>query len=307
MSEPDAVSLPGPVVAVLGPTAVGKSALGLDLALRLGGEIINADSMQLYRGMDIGTAKLPLSERRGVAHHLLDVWPVTRTASVADYQQLARAVIDELLQRSVTPILVGGSGLYLRAALDDLRFPGTDPAVRSRWEQELTRCGPAELHARLHAVDPPAAARIGPANGRRIVRALEVIELTGRPYSAALPAYRSVYDVVHIGLDTDPATLDRRMTERVDRMWAAGLLAEVRGLVPKGLREGVTASRALGYAQALAHLDGAASEEAAKADTARATRRFARRQRSWFRPDPRIRWYDAARVEAADIARTIEA
>lgn len=298
---------PGPVVAVMGPTAVGKSALALDLAHRCGGEIVNADSMQLYRGMDIGTAKLAPMARQGVAHHLLDVWPVTRTASVADYQRMAREVLDRLLDRGVTPILTGGSGLYLRAALDDLRFPGTDAAVRARLEDELARTGPGVLHARLAAADPASATRIGPANGRRIVRALEVIALTGEPYSSTLPEYRSLYDVVHVGLDTDAATLDEAMRLRVDRMWAAGLLDEVRALAAAGLRDGVTASRALGYAQALAHLDGTLDEAAAKADTARATRRFARRQRSWFRRDPRIRWYDAATVDPGHLVKSIVA
>lgn len=299
-----ALSRPGPVVAILGPTAVGKSELALDLAERLGGEVVNADSMQLYRGMDIGTAKLPVAERRGLPHHLLDVWPVTRTASVADYQELSRAAIDGLLARGVLPILVGGSGLYLRAALDDLRFPGTDPRVRRRLEAELEQSGVAALAARLADLDPPAAARIGP-NGRRIVRALEVISLTGRPYSATLPAYRSVYDVVLAGLDREQSQLDARLADRVQRMWAAGFIDEVRSLVMAGLREGVTASRGLGYAQALSHLDGVVSQEQAQDDTVRATRRFVRRQRSWFRPDPRIRWYDAGTVTADDVARTI--
>lgn len=290
---------------MLGPTAVGKSELGIALAQRLGGEIVNADSMQLYRGMDIGTAKLPEAERGGVTHHLLDVWDVTRTASVADYQAMARRVLDELLTAGRVPVLVGGSGLYMRAVLDDLTFPGTDPQIRSRLEAELAAVGPAVLHARLSIVDPPTGGRIQPQNGRRIVRALEVIEITGEPYSSTLPAYDSLYDTVHIGLDIDPAALDARMQLRVERMWEQGLVEEVRELEARGLRRGVTASLALGYAQALSYLDGVCTAEQARADTDRATRRFARRQRSWFRRDPRITWYDATTVDADALARTI--
>lgn len=290
---------------MLGPTAVGKSELGIALAQRLGGEIVNADSMQLYRGMDIGTAKLPAAERGGVAHHLLDVWDVTRTASVADYQAMARGVLDALLGAGRVPVLVGGSGLYARAVLDDLTFPGTDPQIRSRLEAELAEVGPAVLHARLSTVDPLTGGRIQPQNGRRIVRALEVIELTGEPYSSTLPAYDSLYDTVHIGLDIDPADLDARMQLRVERMWEQGLVEEVRALESRGLRRGVTASRALGYAQGLSYLDGVCTAEQARADTGLATRRFARRQRSWFRRDPRITWYDATTVDADALARTI--
>jgi tRNA dimethylallyltransferase len=278
------------VVAVVGPTATGKSALGIALAKALHGEVVNADSMQLYRGMDIGTAKLSEAEQEGVPHHLLDVWPVTRTASVADYQRLARDRIAELLARGVTPIVVGGSGLYVRAVLDKMEFPGTDAGLRAELEHELATVGPAPLHARLAAADPAAAQAILPTNGRRIVRALEVITLTGRPFTAALPSYESVYDAVQIGLDLPNDVLDRRVGERVDRMFAAGLVDEVRRLEADGLRDGVTASRALGYQQVLAMFDGACSEEQARVETAAATRRFVRRQRSWFGRDPRVRW-----------------
>jgi tRNA dimethylallyltransferase len=278
------------VVAVVGPTAAGKTALGISLARELGGEIVNADSMQLYRGMDIGTAKATEQERDGIPHHLLDVWPVSRTADVASYQQEARAVIDRLLARGIQPIVVGGSGLYVRAALDDFAFPGTDPMVRARLEQELGELGAPALHRRLAELDPPAADGILPSNGRRIVRALEVVELTGS-FTATLPAYTSYYDTVQIGVDTDAATLDARITDRVDRMWELGLVDEVRTLLGQGLREGRTASRALGYAQVLAWFDGQLpSEEAAREATVTATRRFARRQRSWFRRDPRVAW-----------------
>jgi tRNA dimethylallyltransferase len=281
------------VVAVVGPTATGKSDLAVALALAVGAEVVNADSMQLYRGMDIGTAKLTEQQRRGVPHHLLDIWPVTRTAAVADYQQLARRCVDEIRVRDATALLVGGSGLYVRAVLDPLDFPGTDPQVRAQLEQELAADGPAALHERLREVDPAAAAAILPSNGRRLVRALEVVMLTGRPFTAALPAYRSRYDAVLVGLDLDDAALDERVDQRVDRMFAAGLVEEVRRLAGDGLRDGLTASRALGYQQVLAMLDGALTEQRAREETKRATRRFVRRQRSWFRRDPRVEWFAA--------------
>ena len=285
--------LPYPgVVAVVGPTAAGKSALSIALAHALGGEVVNADSMQLYRGMDIGTAKLAADEREGVPHHVLDVWEVSEPASVAAYQELARAAVDDIVARGRVPLLVGGSGLYLRAVLEEFDFPGTDPAIRERLERELAVAGPAPLHARLLTLDEPAATKILPSNGRRIVRALEVIELTGAPFTAALPSPTPYYPSVQLGVDRETEALDRRIAERVDLMWAAGLVAEVRGL--DGLREGRTASRALGYQQALAQLDGELTEEQAVEETVRATRRFVRRQRSWFRRDPRITWLDGA-------------
>ena len=278
------------VLAVVGPTATGKSALGVELALALNGEVVNADSMQLYRGMDIGTAKLTDVERRGVPHHLLDIWPVTYPASVAEYQHRARDAVRDILARGRVPIVVGGSGLYVRALLDPIEFPGTDPATRGSLEAELEHVGAPALHARLLRQDPAAAAAISPSNGRRIVRALEVIALTGRPFSAALPAYESVFDTVQIGLDEDDLTLDARIDARVQQMFDAGLVDEVRRLEHDGLREGRTACRALGYQQVLALLDGDLSEAQARAETARATRRFVRRQRSWFRRDPRVHW-----------------
>jgi tRNA dimethylallyltransferase len=278
------------VVAVVGPTATGKSGLGIALAMALGGEVVNADSMQLYRGMDLGTAKLTVAERHGVPHHLLDIWSVRQTASVADYQRLARARIDDLLRRGVPPILVGGSGLYVRAVIDRLEFPGTDEALRAALEAELAADGPAPLHARLAAADPAAAAAILPSNGRRVVRALEVIAITGQAFTAALPAYDAVYPVVQIGLDLPAEELDARVDARAKRMFSAGLVEEVRGLEADGLRDGRTAPRALGYHQALALVDGQLTEAEAVAETAQATRRFVRRQRSWFRRDPRVRW-----------------
>jgi tRNA dimethylallyltransferase len=282
------------VVAVVGPTAAGKSALSLELARALGGEVVNADSMQLYRGMDIGTAKLSPAERTGVPHHLLDIWPVTEPASVAEYQRLARAAVDDVLARGRVPLIVGGSGLYVRAVLEDFDFPGTDAGLRARLEAELAAAGPAPLYDRLRAADPAAAARILPSNGRRIVRALEVIELTGAAFPAVLPEPRPVYRAVTIGVDLDTAALDGRIAVRVDRMWAAGLVEEVRGLVGHGLRDGRTASRALGYQQVLAFLAGECTEAQAREETVRATRRFVRRQRSWFRRDPAVAWLDGA-------------
>ncbi|MGY1591851.1 tRNA (adenosine(37)-N6)-dimethylallyltransferase MiaA [Geodermatophilus sp. SYSU D00708] len=294
-----------PVVALVGPTATGKTALGVALAHRLGGEVVNADSMQLYRGMDIGTAKPDVAERDGVPHHLLDVWHVRQAASVAEYRRLARAEIDRLRAAGTVPLLVGGSGLYVRAVLDELDFPGTDPAVRARLEAELAEAGPAVLHARLAAVDPAAAAVVLPSNGRRIVRALEVVEITGGPFRAQLPDPRPHYPAVVVGLDRDPAELDRRIAVRVDRMWAAGFVAEVEALAADGLREGPTASRALGYAQVLAQLDGELTAEEARERTVSTTRRFVRRQRSWFRRDAATTWLDAARPDLVDAAEAL--
>ncbi|MBL6274725.1 tRNA (adenosine(37)-N6)-dimethylallyltransferase MiaA [Micromonospora fiedleri] len=285
---------PGTVLAVVGPTAAGKSALSIALAHALDGEVVNADSMQLYRGLDIGTAKLTVAERDGVPHHLLDIWEVTEPASVAEYQALARAAVDDILARGRVPLLVGGSGLYVRAVLEQFEFPGTDPALRARLENELATVGPAPLYARLREADPVAAAGILPGNGRRIVRALEVIELTGAPFTAALPEPTPYYPAVQIGVDLDTARLDERIAVRVDRMWADGLVAETRRLVERGLPEGRTASRALGYQQVLRMLSGELTETEARDDTVRATRRFVRRQRSWFRRDPRIHWLDSA-------------
>ncbi|MGC5011524.1 tRNA (adenosine(37)-N6)-dimethylallyltransferase MiaA [Streptosporangium sp. DT93] len=279
-----------PVIAVVGPTAAGKSDLAVDLALELGGEVINTDSMQLYRGMDIGTAKLSVAERRGVPHHLLDVWEVTRTASVAEYQALVRPLIDDLRAAGTVPVLVGGSGLYVRAALDVLEFPGTDPGVRARLEAELALAGPAPLYERLRERDPEAAGTILPSNGRRIVRALEVIEISGRPFSATMPSYDAFYDNVQLGVEVPRDVLDARVEARVERMWRDGLVAEVRELAARGLAGGRTASRALGYAQVLRFLGGECTEEEARQETIRATRRFVRRQESWFRRDPRVVW-----------------
>ncbi|MDF4253049.1 tRNA (adenosine(37)-N6)-dimethylallyltransferase MiaA [Streptomyces sp. WMMB303] len=291
-----------PVVAVVGPTAAGKSDLGVFLARELGGEVVNADSMQLYRGMDIGTAKLTVQERQGVPHHLLDIWDVTVAASVAEYQRLARAEIDRLRALGRVPVLVGGSGLYVRGALDAMEFPGTDPEVRARLEAEVAEYGPGPLHARLAAADPEAARAILPSNGRRVVRALEVIEITGRPFTANLPGHEAVYETVQIGVDVARPELDERITRRVDRMWESGLVEEVRELERQGLREGRTAPRALGYQQVLAALAGECTLDEARAATVRATKRFARRQDSWFRRDPRVNWLSGAVADRRELS-----
>jgi tRNA dimethylallyltransferase len=289
------------VIAVVGPTAAGKSDLAVSLARQLGGEVVNADSMQLYQGMDIGTAKLTAEERRGVPHHLLDIWHVTVAASVAEYQRLARAEIDRLLAAGRVPVLVGGSGLYVRGVIDVMEFPGTDPAVRARLEAELAEHGTRALHARLAAADPDAARAILPSNGRRVVRALEVIEITGRPFTANLPGHEAAYDTLQIGVDVARPELDERIADRVDRMWRAGLVAEVRALEEVGLRQGRTASRALGYQQVLAALAGECTEDEARAETVRATKRFARRQDSWFRRDPRVHWLSGAASDRGEL------
>lgn len=299
--------MPRPVVALVGATASGKTGLSLDLAERLGGEVVNTDAMQVYRGMDIGTAKLPVPERRGIPHHLLDLYDVREPAAVAEYQRLARSLIGELIAAGRTPVLVGGSGLYVRAVLDDLEFPGTDAAVRARLEAELDQVGSGVLHERLAGLDPVAAERILPSNGRRIVRALEVIELTGRAFTAKLPTPRYALPAVQIGLTLDRDELDRRIALRVEQMWQAGLVEEVRALAARGLREGRTAARALGYAQVLRFLDGEIDETAAREETVRATRKFARRQEAWFGRDARVHWLRADRPDLVEAALALVA
>lgn len=286
---PDA---PRPVtVAVVGATASGKTALSLDLAQRLGGEVVNTDAMQLYRGMDVGTAKLPHSQRRGLPHHLLDLLEVTEPATVAEFQGWARAAIADLRGRGATPVLVGGSALYTRAVLDRFEFPGTDDSVRRELEAELERIGHAAMHERLARLDPEAADRILVDNGRRVVRALEVIALTGRPWSASLPQLEYVDPLtLQVGVDIDRPTLDARIDRRVREMYDGGLVEEVERLLDLGLERGRTASRAIGYREATAYLRGEMSREDAVLRTQAATRRVARRQDSWFRKDPRIVW-----------------
>ncbi len=282
-------------IAIVGPTGTGKSALALAVAERIGGEIVNADAMQLYRGMDIGTAKLAVAERHGIPHHQLDVLEVTETASVARYQQAAAADIEAIAGRGAVPILVGGSMMYVQALLDEWTFPATDPDVRAKYEQRLAEVGVGALHGELAAVDADAAASILPSDGRRIVRALEVVELTGQPFAASFPAIGAPrWGTAIVGLDWETTLLDERLTQRTDKMFLDGLVDEVRTLLDRGLRDGVTASRALGYAQVIADLDDGGDGTAAREPTFFGTRRYVRRQRSWFRRDHRITWLDGA-------------
>ncbi|AJW39316.1 tRNA dimethylallyltransferase [Rhodococcus sp. B7740] len=280
-------------VAVIGPTATGKSDLALDLAEELGGEIVNIDAMQQYRGMDIGTAKVPVAQRRGIAHHQLDVLEVTDIATVARYQEAAVADVEDIRSRGSRPIIVGGSMMYVQSLLDEWAFPATDPVVRAKWEAVLERDGVEEIHRVLTAADPEAAASILPTDGRRMVRALEVVELTGQPFAASAPKIGAPrWGTVVLGVDRDTAELDERIAERTRLMFETGLLDEVEGLLALGLREGVTASRAIGYAQALDVLAGDYDVEHARERTFIGTRRYVRRQRSWFRRDERVRWLD---------------
>lgn len=281
-----------PLVAIVGPTGTGKSDLALALAEHFGGEVINGDALQFYRGMDIGTAKLPETQRRGIAHHLLDIMDIREEASVANFQTDARAVIDDVARRGKLPLLVGGSGLYVRAAVDAIEFPGTDPDVRVRLESELLENGRGPLLARLNDVDPESAARV--KDDRRLVRALEVYEVTGRPFTAFMPRREYVRATVQIGLDMDRELLNERLAARIRGMLEAGWLDEVRTLERQGLRGSPTAGRALGYPQLLEVLDGERTLESAREDTVVATRRFAKRQRTWFHADPRVHWLDAA-------------
>lgn len=292
-----------PIVAVVGATASGKTGLSLDLAERLDGEVVNTDAMQVYRGMDVGTAKLPEAERRGIPHHLLDLLEVTEPASVAEFQRLAREVVADVRGRERTPVLVGGSALYTRAIVDRFEFPGTDDSLRRELEVELERVGSPALHARLAGVDPEAAAQILPDNGRRVVRALEVVALTGRPFSASLPRLEYADPrTVQVGVDIDRPTLDERIARRVEEMFASGFVEEVEALLARGLADGRTAGRAIGYREVAGFLAGDRTLAEAKEQTVVATRRFARRQDSWFRKDPRVVWVahdDPRRVEAA--------
>ncbi|SOX53233.1 tRNA (adenosine(37)-N6)-dimethylallyltransferase MiaA [Mycobacterium ahvazicum] len=299
-------------LAIIGPTGTGKSQLALDVVEQLSGEvsaeIVNADAMQFYRGMDIGTAKLPVDERRGIPHHQLDVLNVTQTATVARYQRAAAADIEAIAARGAVPVIVGGSMLYVQSLLDDWTFPATDPAVRARWEQRLAEVGVGALHAELGRRDPAAAAAILPTDSRRTVRALEVVELTGRPFAASAPRIGAPrWGSIIVGLDCDTTILDERLARRTDTMFAEGLVDEVRALLLEGLRDGVTASRALGYAQVLAALD--TDDPAALRDaqelTFVGTRRYVRRQRSWFRRDHRVHWVDVGAATGSDRARVV--
>jgi tRNA dimethylallyltransferase len=282
------------VLAVVGPTASGKSAVALELADRIGAEIVNADAFQVYRGMDVGTAKPTAADRARIRHHLLDIRDVTEELSVAQYQALGREVLHDLAARQLPAVVVGGSGLYVRALLDDLQFPGSDPAIRARWEAELARLGPAGLHAVLAERDPQAAAHILPSNGRRIVRALEVGQMTGEGFTATLPVDGPAL-VPHraFGLEIARPELDARIAARVSAMFDEGLVDEVRGLLEHGLRQGPTAGRALGYPQVIDLIDGRVDEAGARERIVAATRAYARRQQRWFRRDPRIHWLPA--------------
>jgi tRNA dimethylallyltransferase len=292
-------------LAIVGPTGTGKSQLALDVAERLGGEaeIVNADAMQFYRGMNVGTAKLPVAQRRGIPHHQLDVLDVTATATVARYQQEAAAEIEGIAARGKVPVLVGGSMLYIQSLLDDWSFPATDPAVRAKWEQRLAEVGVAALHGELADCDPAAAASILATDGRRIVRALEVVELTGQPFAASAPVIGTArWDTAIIGLDCETELLDDRLARRTESMFTDGLVDEVIALLKRGLRDGVTASRALGYAQVVDDLDAGGDGGAAREPTFIGTRRYVRRQRSWFRRDHRIHWLDATADGNAEAA-----
>ncbi|WP_032377707.1 tRNA (adenosine(37)-N6)-dimethylallyltransferase MiaA [Rhodococcoides fascians] len=293
--EPDSYDPATTPIAVIGPTATGKSDLALDLAEKLGGEIVNIDAMQQYRGMDIGTAKLSVAERRGIPHHQLDVLEVTDIATVARYQGAAVADVDDIRSRGRRPIIVGGSMMYVQSLLDEWAFPATDPVVRGKWEDVLERDGVDEIHRALTAADPEAAASILPTDGRRMVRALEVVELTGKPFAASAPKIGEPrWGAIILGVDRDTAELDERIDTRTRRMFETGLLDEVEGLLGLGLREGATASRAIGYAQALDVLAGEYDIEHARERTFIGTRRYVRRQRSWFRRDDRVCWLDGA-------------
>ena len=291
------------LIVICGATATGKSDLAIELAKAIDGEIINADSMQLYRGMDIGTAKLSIEERHGVPHHLLDVLDVREDATVAGYQKLARAALDEIRSRNKAAIIVGGTGLYIKAIFDEMNFPETDPAIRASLEEEAEIQGSAFLYSRLQVLDPQAADAIEPANTRRIIRALEVIEATGKPFSANLPKDESLLypEGLHFGLAMDREALAPRIAARVEKMWQNGLIDEVKGLLANGLLEGKTAQRAIGYAQAIAQISGEMIEEAAKESTIVATRQYVRRQETWFKRDARIQWIAAEQPRLATI------
>lgn len=296
-----------PLIIICGATATGKSNLALDLAQSIGGEIINADSMQLYRGMDIGTAKLTIEERRGIPHHLLDILDVTQTASVADYQVRARTAVDEIRARGKAAIIVGGTGLYIKSIIDEMNFPETDPEIRSRLESEAELLGTAALYSRLQDLDPEAATAIEPANTRRIIRALEVIESTGEPYSANLPSDTSLLypDAHHFGLAMERSALAPRIDRRVDLMWERGLVDEVETLVAQGLLEGATAQRAIGYAQVISMRSGEINDEQARESTKVATRQYVRRQETWFKRDSRIQWISSQKTALETICQAI--
>jgi tRNA dimethylallyltransferase len=300
--------MPAQLIAIVGSTGTGKSELAIRIAEAIrdqgsSAEIVNADAMQLYKGLDIGTAKLPTEERRGIEHHLVDVLDVTQESTAAEYQKLARAKILEIQSRAAVPILVGGSMLYVAAVLNNFEFPVRDKDLRAQLEQQLLELGPEAMHQKLAEIDAVAASRIDPENGRRIVRALEIVTLTGEPFAAALPdEIDSWQEVLEIGLRMDREILVARLEQRVRLMWESGMVTETQNLIAKGLRESVTAGYAIGYAQALAQLDGELDQEQAIQSTTKLTQKYARRQMSWFKRDPRINWLDALDPEVTDLA-----
>jgi tRNA dimethylallyltransferase len=286
------------LLCIVGPTGSGKSGLAINIALELAksglkAEIVNADSMQFYRGMDIGTAKVPVAERAGIEHHMLDWLDISEENTAARYQVEARKAISNLIENGILPIVVGGSMLYIAALINTFEFPGRDEALRAQLEQDLIDLGPQAMHKRLELLDETAASRIEPQNGRRIVRALEIVMITGEPFAASLPdQFESFLPVLEIGLNSAREHLVERLAQRVRDMWSAGLVDEVKGLEDKGIRDSKTASQAIGYSQALASIDGRLTEEEAIAETILLTQRYARRQMSWFRRDHRIHWFD---------------
>jgi tRNA dimethylallyltransferase len=300
--------MPAQLIAIVGSTGTGKSELAIRIAETIrdhgsSAEIVNADAMQLYRGMDIGTAKLPTKERRGIEHHLIDVLDVTQESTAAEYQKLARAKILEIQSNGAVPILVGGSMLYVAAVLNNFEFPVRDKDLRAQLEQQLLELGPEAMHQKLAEIDGVAASRIDPENGRRIVRALEIVTLTGEPFAAALPdEIDSWQEVLEIGLRMDREVLVARLEQRVRLMWDSGMVKETQNLIDKGLRESVTAGYAIGYAQALAQIDGELDQEQAIESTTRLTQKYARRQMSWFKRDTRINWLDALDPEVTNLA-----
>ncbi len=296
------------LLCIVGPTGSGKSGLAINMALELAksgikAEIVNADSMQFYRGMNIGTAKVPVAERAGIEHHMLDWLDIAEENTAARYQVEARKVISDLIEQGILPIVVGGSMLYIAALINTFEFPGRDEALRAQLEQDLIDLGPAAMHKRLELLDETAASRIEPQNGRRIVRALEIVMITGEPFAASLPdQFESFLPVLEIGLNSSREHLVERLAQRVRDMWSQGLVDEVKGLVDKGIRDSKTASQAIGYSQALASIDGRLTEEEAIAETILLTQRYARRQMSWFRRDPRIHWFD---YQAEDLVNQV--
>ncbi len=296
------------LLCIVGPTGSGKSGLAINVALELAksgikAEIVNADSMQFYRGMDIGTAKVPVAERAGIEHHMLDWLDIAEENTAARYQVEARKVISDLIEQGILPIVVGGSMLYIAALINTFEFPGRDEALRAQLEQDLIDLGPAAMHKRLELLDETAASRIEPQNGRRIVRALEIVMITGEPFAASLPdQFESFLPVLEIGLNSAREHLVERLAQRVRDMWSSGLVDEVKGLVGKGIRDSKTASQAIGYSQALASIDGRLTEEEAITETILLTQRYARRQMSWFRRDPRIHWFD---YQAEDLVNQV--